>query len=214
MTSSDDTIGNIHKDVAQYYGEKIARHGATANGVDWKDETSQELRFAQLARIIDPETTRSIVDVGCGYGAMLGYLRKIGYRGRYTGTDLAPDMIVAAEQLHGADTNASFLCTSDIPPQHDVIIASGIFNVRLGFAADDWQGYIEKSIRAFAQQAEQGFAFNCLTSYSDKDRQRADLFYADPCHFFDLCKRSFSRNVALLHDYDLYEFTMLVRLPR
>jgi hypothetical protein len=26
-----------------------------------------------------------------------------------------------------------------------------------------------------------------------------------------LCKRRFSRNVALLHDYDLYEFTVLVR---
>jgi len=214
MTNSKDTIGHIHKDVAQYYGEKLARHGATANGVDWKDEGSQELRFAQLARIIDPAATQSIVDVGCGYGAMLGYLRRQGYLGRYTGTDLAPDMIAAAEKLHGADPKAAFLCTADVPAGHDVVIASGIFNVRLGFAAADWQGYIEKSIQSFAQQAKQGFAFNCLTSYSDKDRQRVDLFYADPCYFFDLCKRSYSRNVALLHDYDLYEFTMLVRLPR
>jgi hypothetical protein len=28
---------------------------------------------------------------------------------------------------------------------------------------------------------------------------------------FDICKRKFSRNVALLHDYGLYEFTILVR---
>jgi hypothetical protein len=56
-----------------------------------------------------------------------------------------------------------------------------------------------------------GFSFNCLTAYSDPDKIRPDLHYADPCALFDLCKRKFSRNVALLHDYDLYEFTILVR---
>ncbi len=56
-----------------------------------------------------------------------------------------------------------------------------------------------------------GFAFNCLTSYSDADKMREYLYYADPCALFDLCKRRYSRNVALLHDYGLYEFTILVR---
>ena len=37
------------------------------------------------------------------------------------------------------------------------------------------------------------------------------LFYADPCFFFDHCKKHFSKNVALLHDYGMYEFTILVR---
>jgi hypothetical protein len=40
---------------------------------------------------------------------------------------------------------------------------------------------------------------------------REDLFYADPCELFDYCKTRFARNVALLHDYGLYEFTILVR---
>jgi hypothetical protein len=56
-----------------------------------------------------------------------------------------------------------------------------------------------------------GFSFNCLTSYSDADRMRGDLFYANPLDLFDLCKRRYSRQVALLHDYELYEFTMIVR---
>jgi hypothetical protein len=40
---------------------------------------------------------------------------------------------------------------------------------------------------------------------------RDDLYYADPRVIFDHCKRSFSRWVALLHDYGLYEFTIIVR---
>ena len=51
-----------------------------------------------------------------------------------------------------------------------------------------------------------------LTSYSDPDRMRPDLYYGDPCRLFDHCKRRYSRHVALLHDYGLYEFTILVRL--
>jgi hypothetical protein len=58
---------------------------------------------------------------------------------------------------------------------------------------------------------KRGFAFNMLTSYSDADRMRSDLHYGDPCRFFDYCKRTYSKQVALLHDYGLYEFTVLVR---
>ncbi len=53
--------------------------------------------------------------------------------------------------------------------------------------------------------------FNCLTSYSDPEKKRDELYYADPCALFDMCKRRYSRQVALLHDYGLYEFTILVR---
>jgi hypothetical protein len=40
---------------------------------------------------------------------------------------------------------------------------------------------------------------------------RPDLYYGDPCALFDHCKRRYARNVAVLHDYGLYEFTILVR---
>ncbi|KAQ37574.1 hypothetical protein AJ39_03274, partial [Mycobacterium tuberculosis MD14844] len=59
--------------------------------------------------------------------------------------------------------------------------------------------------------SRRGFSFNCLTSYSDASKMRDDLYYADPCALFDLCKRRYSKSVALLHDYGLYEFTILVR---
>ena len=59
--------------------------------------------------------------------------------------------------------------------------------------------------------ADRGFSFNFLTKYSDADHMRPDLYYADPGFIFDVCKRRFSRNVAILHDYDLYDFTVVVR---
>ena len=40
---------------------------------------------------------------------------------------------------------------------------------------------------------------------------RPDLYFADPLFYFDFCKRTFALDVALLHDYGLYDFTILVR---
>ena len=68
-----------------------------------------------------------------------------------------------------------------------------------------------RSIADLAALGRRGFAFNALTRYSDADRRRPDLYYADPLELFDRCKRTYSRFVALLHDYPLYEFTIVVR---
>jgi hypothetical protein len=40
---------------------------------------------------------------------------------------------------------------------------------------------------------------------------RANLYYADPLYLFDHCRVHYSKWVALLHDYGLYEFTVVVR---
>jgi hypothetical protein len=54
-----------------------------------------------------------------------------------------------------------------------------------------------------------GLAFNALTTFVDY--REPNLFYADPSRFLDFCARTLSRRVVLLHDYDLYEWTILVR---
>ncbi|MBI3866480.1 MAG: class I SAM-dependent methyltransferase, partial [Planctomycetia bacterium] len=124
------------------------------------------------------------------------------------------DMCAAARQRHAGEPRALFTSSEDWLTGSDYVVASGIFNVRLQSPAADWKRYVIETIDRLARLARRGFAFNCLTSYSDADRMRPDLFYADPCELFDYCKRTFARNVALLHDYGLYEFTLLVRMDR
>jgi hypothetical protein len=74
-----------------------------------------------------------------------------------------------------------------------------------------WLGYVETTLDRLAALGRRGFAFNLLSRYSDPDRRRPDLYYGDPLALFDHCKRRFSPRVALLHDYPLWEFTILVR---
>jgi SAM-dependent methyltransferase len=204
-------LASIHSDVAKYYAEKLHQHGDTPRGVDWNGEQGQVLRFAQLLRVVDRTSAYSINDLGCGYGALVQYLQAAGGPFSYHGYDVAEDMVLAARRRYTGVSNADFHVAAAPTQVADYGVASGIFNVRLGHTDAGWITYIRSTLDAIDQTSRRGFAFNCLTSYADADRMREHLYYADPCALFDLCKRSYSRNVSLLHDYDLYEFTILVR---
>jgi hypothetical protein len=83
--------------------------------------------------------------------------------------------------------------------------------MKLDLDVKAWNGIILEGLHQMDAHSQKGFAFNLLTKYSDADKMRPDLYYGDPLFFFDYCKRNFSKNVALLHDYGLYDFTILVR---
>lgn len=199
--------------IAQYYAGKLAVHGERAQGVDWNGETSQTLRFGQLLKVVDTEDAFSLNDLGCGYGALRDELLGSCPRCDYAGYDIAPEMVAAARNRFAGIPATRFEVAAVPDRTADFTVASGIFNVRLDQTDDAWTGYIETTLEHMDRTSARGFAFNCLTRYSDADKMRGYLYYADPCALFDLCKRRFSRHVALLHDYGLYEFTIIVRQP-
>ena len=194
-----------------YFERTLRDHGATARGVDWNSPESQELRFGQLLKVCEDRGPFSIVDYGCGYGALVGYLRELGYDFSYQGFDVSERMLAHARELYGGDDAVEFVGHADDLRAADYCVASGVFNLRMDVDGDAWRDYVLETIGSLSSLGTRGFAFNMLTKYSDPPRMRPDLYYGDPCFFFDHCKREIARDVALLHDYGLYEFTMLVR---
>lgn len=206
-------MNDLKETVIAYYTSKLEEHGPTAKGVDWNGEESQRIRFSQLTDRFALTNETSVLDYGCGYGALLDYMRAEGHQCPYIGIDWAARMIEEAERMHSTDANANFLRlenSSDVPTAN-FTVASGIFNTMVDQSIEQWKEYVEQTIESLNTSSTSGFSFNMLTSYSDFDRRRKDLFYADPCYFFDLCKREYSKQVALLHDYGLYEFTIVVK---
>ena len=206
MTDADDVLDSV----ARYYSDRLEAHGATPLGVDWSSEDSQQLRFTQLLRVIEGETP-TIIDYGCGYGALAQRLIAEGRDFRYVGFDVSASMVGAAQSLI-EDPRCRFTTDEDDLGRADFTLASGIFNVRLQTGESDWHDYVTATCDRIAGCSTRGFALNMLTRYADPPLMRDDLYYADPSRYFALCKERYSRNVALLHDYDLYEFTLLVRL--
>jgi SAM-dependent methyltransferase len=205
--STDALVG----DVREYYEASLAAHGPTPQGVDWNSAESQTLRFRQLARLFEDDLAATVLDYGCGYGALAAYLRQAGHVGDYVGFDVSERMVAAAVRTHSLASCRYTTDAASIEPS-DYVVASGLFNVKLHAPVDQWRLYMQDTVQTMRSLARRGLAFNVLTAYSDADRQRRNLYYADPCDVFDFCKRQISPSVALLHDYPLYEFTVLVRL--
>lgn len=212
MDGERENHRNLLDQVNEYYSQKIKKYGATHKGVDWNSQESQNLRFDQLLRIIGEDRECSVIDYGCGYGAMASYIRNRGYTGHYIGFDISEAMIKAAREQQSKLQNCSFVADAASLDIADYTIASGIFNVKQQIPNDQWQTYIVDTIHIMAEHSRKGFAFNMLTSHSDKNKVRPNLFYGDPCIFINHCISKYSRHVTMLHDYDLYEFTISVRL--
>lgn len=201
----------ILDDVRHYYGDKVSQFGPTPRGADWNSRESQVLRFEQLLKVVRDPGLFSLNDYGCGYGALVDYLVERGYACRYYGYDISREMINEARRQHGRRPGCRFLTTRSRLAAADYTVASGIFNVRLKVRKDVWSDYVLTTLNDLNRLSRKGFAFNALTSYADRERMRPDLYYADPALLFDYCKQNFSRFVSLIHDYPLYEFTILVR---
>ncbi|MBN2117711.1 MAG: class I SAM-dependent methyltransferase [Anaerolineales bacterium] len=196
--------------VKSYFDKRIQEHGASPRGSDWNSETSQNLRFDQLLQVVESQTF-SLLDYGCGYGALADYLVAKGLDADYYGYDILESAIETARQAHAGKLKRVFFTDKAQLPACDYTVASGIFNFRGEQSFEDWTEYVLGVLGEFDRLSRRGFSSNFLTKYSDADKMRPDLYYADPMVLFDYCKRKFSKNVALLHDYRLYDFTLIVR---
>jgi len=203
---------NIIDQVSRYYSNKVEQFGATSQGVDWNGEESQYQRFYQLSKVFleveEPEASFSLLDLGCGYGAYIDFMSTLSHEIEYIGVDISTSMLAHAKEKYPSQVFRSSL---DMEQSVDYVIASGVFNVRQEVSDEDWLTYIHDTLDQMNSVSSKGFSFNVLTSFSDEEYKKDYLYYADPMALFAYCKKHFSKDVALLHDYQLYEFTIIVR---
>jgi SAM-dependent methyltransferase len=203
-------VNQILGEVAAYYSSKLELHGPTSQGVDWNGAISHDLRHRQFLRLLDGDRDASVFDLGCGFGDFFRFLREEGYRGHFVGYDVAPKMIAEASRLHG-EADCHWRVGAEPSETADFAIASGIFNVKGEVPIETWVRYVHDTIDILGRAGRRGFAFNVLSLSSDPERRVANLYYADASEMLSYCLRRFGRSVALLQDYGLYEFTMIVR---
>ncbi len=211
MTSRTCQVTDALGGIERLYSEGVLRHGAGPRSVGWKDGSSQRLRFAKLAQLLTGGSVMpiSVNDLGCGYGALFSFLDEMAdvRLAAYHGYDISGPMLDHAR--NATDGRAQLVQAAQPTRVADYSFASGTFHVKGDSTDVDWRAHVEDCVLRLAEMSRRGFAFNLLTTFVDFRQEH--LFYADPCEFFEFCKRNVSRYVTLVHDYPLYEWTMLVR---
>ncbi len=200
--------------IDSFYRNNLKEHGANSKGVGWKDDHAQRIRFEQLLKIIDATSSFTLNDLGCGVGDLCAYIgEKQLPITTYHGYDILEEMIENAEKIYNSESNKKFkkIVSNEEMKVADYTVSSGIFNPRFGESDEIWKEHILSTLNVMNEKSIKGFSFNALTSYSDKHLMKPELFYSDPLWLFDYCKAHFAKNVALLHDYNQYDFTILVK---
>ena len=200
--------------VSRYYSALVRKHGATPWGVDWTCELTQKLRFIQLMKIVGQRRRYSLNDLGCGYGALLGFLRDR-YRAApidYRGIDLSGPMIERARALWPDDARSEFTVGGTLSTVADYSVASGLFNVQLGFSKADWQAWIRHMLMELAVGSQRGFAVNFIAPVAKGIEPLPGLYRSRPEPWIRFCERVLGAQIELVAGYGLREFTLLVRL--
>ena len=79
-------------ETTRFYENHIRRYGYGYRALGFGRRSSQEKRFQSAATLGDFHGKR-LLDVGCGFGDLLAWLRARGVQPRYTGLDLTASMI-------------------------------------------------------------------------------------------------------------------------
>ncbi|TAJ24816.1 MAG: class I SAM-dependent methyltransferase [Planctomycetota bacterium] len=157
-----DDFARDDDDNRAFYDQRapVAVHGYQA--ADWGSQASQERRFEVLAAG-GALGAGSVLDVGCGSGDLLHWLRARDWRGAYTGIDIS-DAMLARARAAAPDARferASVLELGAQPVERcDWVLASGIFARRVHAPEE----FFERALVAMLRAARRGVALNCLSS--------------------------------------------------
>lgn len=200
--------------INDYYSEKIKEFGFNANGMDWKDENTQTLRFQVINEFIEFNKNPSILDIGCGNAEYHNYCLTNKLQHQYKGLDINPLMVEESNSRFGAET-ALLVNGLDDDKLKDLsfnyVICSGTFNAKLDNTSENWKEFFYDSISKMFHLATHGVIFNCMTPHVDYEYDR--LYYPDLNNLTTFIVKNLSRDFRIQHAYPLYEMTIFIKKP-
>lgn len=202
---------DITSRLGRHYQACFRAHGATARGVDWRDQETAEVRYERMLAVIDPQAagTPSLLDVGCGYGGLLDYARGRRRAIDYTGIDVVAEMIADAG---GRFPDARFVCgdvmTEYAGPSFDYVVCNGVLTQKLDASIREMDAHANRLVRHLFAIARRGIVFNMMTSFVNFTAP--NLFYKSPLETLAFCLSELSTQVRLDHAYGMYEYCVYV----
>jgi SAM-dependent methyltransferase len=144
----------------------------------------------------------TVLDVGCGFGDLFGYLESESIEVDYTGYDINPRLVEAARRRYpDARFEVVDIQVEDFPV-FDVIVSSSAFNIAL--QSQDNYEFVADVLRICHEHARTGVAVDFMSSYAEF---QGGAFHYSPERLFAIAK-GLTKRVALRHDYPLFEFCL------
>jgi SAM-dependent methyltransferase len=159
-----------------YYRPRFCKFKENHEVQGWEDRDSQLKRFQVFLDSVDV-VGKSILDVGCGLGDLLAFLKDRDIAADYTGVDILPEMVRSAKDHHPGEAFHCCNIFEDNPfakDSYDYIFCGGIFNLCMG----DNLSFLRHALEVFFQVAREAVVFNLL-SHTSPDQEDGYAYY-DP----------------------------------
>lgn len=208
--------------LANTYDNLVGDLGPTHNAVLWPNRRGQRARFTALCAIFGWDRWKggvSLNDLGCGYGALFGYLRwrPVLRGGAYRGYDLSGRMIDTARRRF-PDPRATFIKADMADRVADYSLASGTFGIKAGANGPGdsdaaWAEHVRATVTRLAGFSEKGLAFNLLHERA-RDKRDHTLYYSPPDPWLEFARDTLSPKTRIIDSGSPFDFTVLIPLAQ
>jgi len=204
----DKVLKAISSNMVERYSSRFKKLGLDVKTLGWGSEVQQTYRFSQTIDFGIDFNHKSILDIGCGFGDYYEFLKDNSDQfaiTRYTGYDLNPDLIEAAEKKFAGDASWNFVVDNildqkTMTKEADIGLMLGVLNLNLENQIDNYK-YSEKIIYNAFNLVKECLIIDFLSSHHDKTYPKEDfVFYHDPSRMLDFALQ-LSSNVRLKHNY-------------
>lgn len=211
---SGKPLNTISKMMKDHYESAFSRHGPTIAGADWgKDAEAAILRYKNMLAVLGDDRVKkghSLLDVGCGYGGLQNYAVRVGVDLKYTGVDIASNMIGwARENIRPADFIEGDFLNMDLSGKcFDYVVCNGILTQKLEASMLDMDRYAKALIGKMYSLCKKGIAFNMMST--SVNYMSPNLYYKHPAEILVYCLSEVGKKIKIDHSYGLYEFTVYI----
>jgi SAM-dependent methyltransferase len=155
----------------------------------WGSADGQRVRFDALARTANFRGG-TVVDYGCGTGALREYLATLGYPFTYLGLDMNENLLKTEGDFRRIEADSVDF------PAADYVFASGVFQ----FADEAEPDYYRRLVRSLFQRCRVALAVNFLSALRDDAAKDPEELYMTPAEAIGLAS-SLSGRWLLDHSY-------------
>ena len=192
---------SIDSKIAEIYNHRFLKLGPSPEASMWFSKKRQFKRFDIIfneIRLLNKNNKRSIIDIGCGYGAFFEFLLERGADDiwNYYGYDVSNEVIKFCKEHYSQD--AKFYNGSIPTFMGDFVIMSGTYNFFPAKDYNSWKLYFYKSLKAIWSKTTCAMIFNLQKSDKEKITDGGIVYtYKDEIENF--CKSNFGNVKAVIN---------------
>ena len=204
---------SIDSKIAEIYNQRFLKLGPSPAASMWFSKKRQFARFDIILneiKLLNKNNKRSIIDIGCGYGAFYEFLSVRGADDiwSYYGYDVSNEVIKFCKEKYSQ--GAAFY-TGSIPTlTAEFIIMSGTYNFFPTKDYNSWRLYFFRSLKALWSKTTCAMIFNLQTSDKEKITD-GGIVYTSRNEIENFCKSRFGNVKAVIDSAIPKDVTFVIK---